>query len=244
VAATADVHCSHEREREVRAALDGVAEAADLLLLAGDLTTLGEPDQAALLGEICAELGVPTFAVLGNHDWHAGRHEQVSAELVARGVQVLEGTHTCSTLAGQKVGIAGVKGFVGGFAGHSHLADFGEPALRELYLVAGEEARALDRGLREIALCPLRIAVLHYSPTADTLLGEPDGIWAFLGSDRLAAPIAEHEPDLVVHGHAHAGSFAGAIASVPVYNVSMAVLKQGYAVFELTVRERASAALH
>jgi uncharacterized protein len=95
-----------------------------------------------------------------------------------------------------------------------------------------------------VTLCPLRIVLLHYSPTRETLVGEPDGIWAFLGNDRLAAPILQHEPDLVLHGHAHAGSFAGAIGDVPVRNVSMMVLDAGYTVFELQPRERESAALH
>ncbi len=244
MAATGDVHCSPEREQEVQAALTGVAEAADLLLLAGDLTTYGQPEEAATLARVCAAIPIPCFAVLGNHDWHCDHHDEVVAELSGGGIEVLEARSTCLRAAGQSVGIVGTKGFVGGFAGHSHIDDFGEPAFRELYRATSCEVQALDRGLREIALCDIRIVLLHYSPCADTLVGEPEGIWAFLGSDRLAAPIVEHEPDLVVHGHAHAGTFRGMVGEVPVYNVSMATIQRGYTIFELHARGRASATIH
>jgi Icc-related predicted phosphoesterase len=228
----------------VRDALTGVAAAADLLLLAGDLTSLGQPQEAAALARICAELAIPTYAVLGNHDWHADRHDELLAELAAGGIVVLEGTSATAKVDGCGVGIVGTKGFIGGFSGHSHLDDFGEPALRHLYREASRDVQALDDGLTAVALCPLRIVLLHYSPTRETLAGEPEGIWAFLGNDRLAAPILQHEPDLVLHGHAHAGAFAGAIGDVPVRNVSMQVLGSGYEVFELHPHERASATMH
>jgi Icc-related predicted phosphoesterase len=239
VAATADVHCDAECAEEVGAALEDAARNADVLILAGDLTTHGRPEEAEMLGEVCARLEVPVIAVLGNHDWHCDRRDEVVAALTGRGVCVLDGEATRMSIAGHDVGIVGVKGFIGGFPG-SHLSDFGEPALRDLYRMTGDEVDALDRGLREIALCPIRIVVLHYAPTAETLVGEPEGIWTFLGSDRLAAPILEHEPDLVVHGHAHAGTFEGRIAGVPVHNVSMFVMDEPYAVFDLQGRVRAS----
>jgi Icc-related predicted phosphoesterase len=244
VAALGDLHCGPEREAEVARVLHSAAGDADVLLLAGDLTSYGLPEEAACLSRICAELQVPTLAVLGNHDWHAGRHDELVAELSAGGLQVLEGKSSIVSAGGCEVGIAGTKGFVGGFAGHSHLDDFGEPSLRALYREASADADALDAGLREIALCRVRIALLHYSPTRDTLAGEPDGIWVFLGNDRLAAPIVAHEPDLVLHGHAHDGAPKGLIGEVPVYNVSMGRLARGYEVFELQARERASATLH
>jgi Icc-related predicted phosphoesterase len=215
-----------------------------VLLLAGDLTSLGRPEEAASLARVCSSLEVPTFAVLGNHDWHSNRHDELVAELAGGGIHVLEGSAVRLDVNGCDLGIVGTKGFVGGFSGHSHLDDFGEPALRDLYREAGRDVEALERGLAEVALCPVRVVLLHYSPTRETLVGEPDGIWAFLGNDRLAAPILQHEPDLVLHGHAHAGSFAGAIGEVPVRNVSMLVLDTGYKVFELAPREAASAALH
>jgi Icc-related predicted phosphoesterase len=125
-----------------------------------------------------------------------------------------------------------VKGFVGGFSG-SHLPDFGEPLLREVYRETSREVEALDRGLREIATCPTRIVLLHYAPIVATIAGEQPGIYSFLGTDRLAAPIVEHEPDLVLHGHAHAGTFQGAIGNTPVYNVSVPVMQRDFWLFEL-----------
>jgi uncharacterized protein len=131
---------------------------------------------------------------------------------------------------------------VGGFPG-SHLPDFGEPLLRTVYGETTRDVEALDRGLREIALCPTRIVLLHYAPLEQTIAGEPPGIWAFLGTDRLAAPIAEHEPDLVLHGHAHAGTFEGAIGDSPVYNVSVPVMERDFWLFELDARP-ATRAIH
>ena len=99
--------------------------------------------------------------------------------------------------------------------------------------VQAQSIEAIHRGLQEIAHCPVRIVLLHYAPTADTLLGEPEGIWTYLGCDRLATPIAEHRPDVVLHGHAHAGSFEGAIGTVPVYNVAVHVTGRDFYVFDL-----------
>lgn len=244
VAAMADLHCDAQTAPEVREKLAAAAGASDLLLLAGDLTTCGEPEQSAALAEACAGLPVPVVAVLGNHDWHAGRCEEVLGTLREGGVRVLQGEALCIHLAGMDVGVVGAKGFVGGFSDHSHIADFGEPALRELYRLTSLEVQALERGLHEVELCAVRIVLLHYAPTSQTLVGEPDGIWSLLGSDRLAAPILEHEPDLVVHGHAHAGSLKGAIGSSPVYNVSLPVLEGDCEIFELHPRERTAATLH
>ncbi len=222
------------------AALDGQA---DIVLLAGDLTTLGEPDQGRVLAEACSRLDVPVFAVLGNHDWHAARAEELTAVLEEGAVQVLDRDWAICQAGGADVGVVGVKGFVGGFPG-SHLPDFGEPLLREVYGETSRDVEALDRGLREIALCSTRIVLLHYAPVTDTIVGEAPGIWAFLGSDRLAAPIAEHEPDLVLHGHAHGGTFQGQVGSVPVYNVSVPVIERDFWLFELDVSASARSAIH
>ena len=217
--------------------------AADLVLLAGDLTTHGEPEQAAVLAKACSELEVPVFAVLGNHDWHVNRRDELVAALSEGGIRVLDRDWAMCEAAGAEVGIVGVKGFVGGFPG-SHLPDFGEPSLRSIYRETGREVEALDQGLREIALCPTRIVLLHYAPTEATIVGEPPGIWGYLGTDRLAAPIAEHEPDLVLHGHAHSGTFEGAIGGVPVYNVSVPVIGRDFWLFELDVSARARTPIH
>lgn len=243
VAATGDVHCCEERVAGLAEAFAGVARVADVLLVAGDLTTHGEPRQAAGFAAICRRLELPVFAVLGNHDWHVDRRDDVAAELAAGGIEVLEGASAQVRVAGRRVGIAGAKGFVGGFSGASALlADFGEPALRQLHRITTREVQALERGLREIEDCELRIVLMHYSPTSETLVGEPEGIWPFLGSERLAGPIARHRPDIVFHGHAHAGRERGAVGGVPVYNVSMAAMDRPYTVFELGVREGVRAA--
>lgn len=231
IAAAGDMHCSPanaERVTEAFAALEGDC---DLLLLAGDLTTHGQPEQAQILAEAVGPLDVPTYAVLGNHDWHCNQADDISAIWEEAGITVLERRAETLCVEEVEVGIVGMKGFVGGFPG-SHLPDFGEPLLREVYRETSADVRALDEGLKEIAHCPLRIVLLHYAPCTATLVGEPEPIWTMLGNDRLAAPIAEHEPDLVLHGHAHAGTFEGRIGAVPVYNVSVPVLKQAFWVFE------------
>jgi Icc-related predicted phosphoesterase len=243
VAAAGDVHCRADRREEAIATFARLRDRADLLLLAGDLTTHGAPDEAAVLADAVRDVGMPVFAVLGNHDWHLNRHDEVVAALREGGITVLERDWATCDVGDVEIGIVGTKGFVGGFPG-SHLPDFGEPLLREVYREGSREVEALDRGLREIALLPLRLVLLHYSPTAETLAGEGEGIMTFLGTDRLAAPIAEHEPTLAVHGHAHAGSFSGTIGTVPVYNVSVPVIGKGFHVFELRVPDQVAAPIH
>jgi Icc-related predicted phosphoesterase len=243
IAAAGDLHCRESHRAEVRESFAALRGKADLVLLAGDLTMHGQPDEAAVLAEACEQAGLPVFAVLGNHDWHAGRQEEITAVLEQSGVTVLERSFAICEAAGVETGIVGAKGFVGGFAG-SHLPDFGEPTLRAVYAETSAEVEALDRGLRAVAVCPLRIVLLHYAPTASTLEGEPGGIWAFLGTDRLAAPIAEHYPDLVVHGHAHAGRFEGSVGSVPVFNVSVPVMRQDFWIFELSGVAPSAAPVH
>jgi Icc-related predicted phosphoesterase len=167
----------------------------------------------------------------------------VAAALAAGGIDVLDREHRVLDVDDAEVGIVGCKGFVGGFPG-SHMPDFGEPLLREVYAEGMREVDALDAGLREIALCPFRIVLLHYSPATETLEGERRDIWAFLGSDRLAVPIREHAPDLVLHGHAHAGTFAGHVDEVPVHNVSVPVMGEDFWVFEMTGPRRRPSELH
>ena len=243
IAAAGDIHCDAARAPSLVASVEQLEGEADLLLLAGDLTTLGEPDQVAPLAEACGRLSIPVVAVLGNHDWHADRAGELTSVLEGQRVRVLERA-SCeveiASAGGVNVGIVGLKGFMGGFAG-SHLPDFGEPLLRRVYAETTDDVDALERGLREIALCPVRIVLLHYAPTCETIVGEPEGIWPFLGCDRLAAPIAQHEPDLVLHGHAHAGTFQGEIGASPVYNVAVPVTGRDFWLFELDVPEVARA---
>jgi Icc-related predicted phosphoesterase len=244
IAATGDIHLGREGDQDRWArAFAGLRDRVDLVLLAGDLTTHGEPEQGAMVAAAARELDVPVLAVLGNHDWHANRHDELVAALRAGGVDVLERDHRMLELCGTEVGIAGCKGFGGGFEG-AHIPDFGEPLMRSLYAESIHEAGALDEALRAIALCPFRIALLHYAPITATLKGERSDIWPFLGTDRLAAPLREHRPDLVLHGHAHAGTFAGALGGVPVYNVSVPVLGEDFWVFEMTGARRIPSEVH
>jgi uncharacterized protein len=232
VAAAGDVHCDEVNRDEIERAFARIEGRVDAILLAGDLTTYGELEQGELLAEICAPLETPVYAVLGNHDWHCNHAAELAAVLEAAGVRMVDRGHAIQELDDTRLGIAGVKGFVGGFP-DSALPDFGEPLLRQVYAETTAEVDALAASLAAIAGCDYRIALLHYAPTASTLEGEPRGIYAFLGSDRLAAPILEQHPDLALHGHAHVGAFQGAVGDVPVYNVSMPSLARDFFVFEL-----------
>jgi len=236
IAAAGDVHASEATRDRIAEAFERVQEEADLVLLAGDLTTHGEVGQALVLADACRDLAVPVCAILGNHDLHLGNGDEISAVLREAGVKMLERATAVYELDGLDVGVVGAKGFVGGFPG-SALPDFGEPLLRRVYAETTSEVDAIAHGLQEVAPCALRIVLLHYAPTSDTLHGEPEGIWTYLGCDRLALPIAEYRPDVVLHGHAHAGSFEGAIGPVPVYNVAVHVTGRDFYVFELGPHE-------
>src|SRR3712207_2522157 len=153
VAAAGDIHCGDVNRDQVATAFQAIAKDADLILLAGDLTTHGEPEQGEILAAAVREIDVPVVAVLGNHDLHAGRRDELVAVLEEAGIELLDRGHTTHTVGECKVGVAGVKGFVGGFRGRG-LPDFGEPSLRAVYDETSAEVDALAEGLREIATCP------------------------------------------------------------------------------------------
>jgi Icc-related predicted phosphoesterase len=232
IAAAGDIHSSEPLRERIAHSFAALRGRADLVLLAGDLTTHGEPEQAAVLADAVCDLGLPVVAVLGNHDHHANRSDDVVAVLRDAGVRVLSRDFAILEVGGADVGVVGTKGFVGGFPG-AELPDFGEPLLREVYRETTREVDAIEAGLEAVAGCHRRIVLLHYAPVQETLVGEPETIWAFLGSSRLAAPIGAHRPDLVLHGHAHRGSFTGAIGDVPVHNVAVHVTGDEFAFFEL-----------
>src|SRR5512134_282691 len=231
IAAVGVLHASEEHRERLERAFGELA-GADLILLAGDLTTHGLVDEAVVLADACRRAEAPVLAVLGNHDHHAGRAAAIGETLAEAGVLVLDGGHAVLEVAGTEVGVVGTKGFVGGFPG-AEIADFGERLLRDVYAETSREVAALEAGLEAVAGCDKRLVLLHYAPVSETLVGEPEGIWAFLGSGRLAGPIGAHRPDAVFHGHAHHGRPLAAIGTVPVHNVARQVLAGDFLVVRL-----------
>ena len=241
VAAVGDVHVGVDSRGRLRPGFENIADRADVLLLAGDLTRCGAPEEALVLTEELAGIGVPVVAVLGNHDHHAGRVKDVVAALRSGGVVVLDGASTVVEVRGCRLGIAGSKGFGGGFAGACG-SDFGEPEMKAFV----GHTKALAERLHD-ALASLdtdyRVALLHYSPVPDTLAGERLEIFPFLGSYLLAEAIDKAGADLVVHGHAHGGSEKGVTAGgVHVRNVAQPVIRQSYALYCLGESDSAPAA--
>ena len=232
VAAAGDIHCAEPLRERLARAFAELHGQADVVLLAGDLTTHGEPEEAAVLADACRPLDLPVYAVLGNHDFHVNRCDELVDVLEGAGITVLQRSFAVHEVGGVELGIVGGKGFVGGFPG-AELPDFGEPLLREVYAETTREVEALEAGLEEISGCHRRVVLLHYAPIPETLVGEPETIWAFLGSSRLAQPIGAHRPDLVLHGHAHRGSKTASLGPVPVHNVAVHVLGKDFEIFEL-----------
>ena len=230
VAAVGDIHASEEHRDHLERSFGELD--ADVVLLAGDLTTHGLVEEAAVLADACARTAAPVLAVLGNHDHHNGLAGDIAATLENAGVDVLDRAHIVLEVAGMEVGVVGTKGFVGGFPG-AEIPDFGERLLREVYAETSQEVQALEAGLEAVAGCDRRLVLLHYAPVSETIVGEPEGIWAFLGSGRLAVPIGAHRPDAVFHGHAHHGRRTGAIGTVPVHNVARHVLDGDFLVTRL-----------
>jgi Icc-related predicted phosphoesterase len=232
VAAIADVHFSEDSSGTLRAHWSRLHEVADLLLIGGDLTTHGSANQAAVLGNELEVVAIPVVAVLGNHDYHADQERRVRSELERRGAIVLEGEHVTFTINGQTIGVAGTKGFGGGFAGASGSA-FGEPEMKAFIHHTRRLAAQLEENLR-VLQTDYRIALLHYSPVKDTLAGERLEIYPFLGSYLLAEAIDAAGADLVVHGHAHHGAEKGVTArGIPVRNVALPLLRSAYSLYNL-----------
>ena len=230
VAAAGDLHVGVDSVGRLRPLLTDLASDADLFLLAGDLTHRGRPEEAKVLAAELDGLGVPTVAVLGNHDYHSDDQDAVTKVLEDAGITVLEGTAVVLRVGDRRVGVAGTKGFGGGFAGAS-ASDFGEPEMKAFVGQTRKLARRLERALATLR-ADRRIALLHYSPVAETLAGEPREIYPFLGSYLLAEAVDRAGADLVVHGHAHRGSPSGMTpGGVPVRNVAVPVIGCAYQVF-------------
>jgi len=223
VAVLADTHCSKGAQGALQPLLASVRESADLLLIAGDLTDHGLPEEAHILAHELAGLRLPVVTVLGNHDFESGKEHEVREILTAAGVLVLDGDGI--EVAG--VGIAGVTGFGGGFGKYS-LAPWGEPVIKQFVHAAVEEALKLERALARLRT-PSVVVLMHYAPIRQTVEGEPLEIYPFLGSSRLEEPLNRYPVTMVFHGHAHRGVADGATTGgVPVYNVSMPLLSRAH----------------
>jgi Icc-related predicted phosphoesterase len=218
-AVVGDIHVTKDSAGRLRGFFAQASEAADALLLCGDLTDYGTAEEAHVLVEELAAVKVPIVAVLGNHDYESGTPEVVVDALTHAGVRVLDG-EACE-IAG--VGIAGAKGFAGGF-GRGSLGAWGESVIKLFVKEAQQEAMKLESALAKLRT-PHRIALLHYSPIAGTVAGEPVEIFPFLGSSRLEEPLLRYPVNAIFHGHAHRGTLEGrTINGVPVYNVARPLL--------------------
>jgi Icc-related predicted phosphoesterase len=220
VAALGDFHCAKTSQGQFRPLLEQAAAAADVLLLCGDLTDYGLTEEAQLLARELTGVKVPMLGVLGNHDYEAGKQAEISKILTDAGVVMLDGdAHEV-----QGVGFAGVKGFCGGF-GRGALGAWGEAAIKQFVHEAVNEALKLESALARLRTAS-RIGVLHYAPVPDTVEGEPREIFAYLGSSRLAEPLGRYKVTAVFHGHAHRGTPEGRLGDIPVYNVSLPLLRR------------------
>jgi Icc-related predicted phosphoesterase len=232
VAAIGDVHYSEDSGGRLRDYWSGIHEVADLLLIAGDLTTHGAAEQAEVLARDLEAVQVPIAVVLGNHDYHSDQARAVRGEMERRKIIVLDGESVTLSINGSTVGIAGTKGFGGGFAGASGSA-FGEPEMKSFIHHTEKLASRLEEELTRLDT-DYRIALLHYSPIKETLEGERLEIYPFLGSYLLAEAIDSAGADIVVHGHAHSGKEKGVTArGIPVRNVALPVLRHPYALYNL-----------
>jgi Icc-related predicted phosphoesterase len=232
IAAAGDVHFDRNSHNRLGQHFEGLDERADFLLLAGDLTQTGHPEEVRVLADDLRRCPVPVIAVLGNHDYHVDQVEQVLWILNDAGVTILEGNSTILEINNQKVGIAGAKGFGGGFVGASG-SDFGEPEMKVFMRHSRNHARILENAIKEME-ADYKIALLHYSPTTQTLIGEKKEIYPFLGSYFLAEAVDYGKADICFHGHAHAGVERGETpGGCPVRNVAQPVIRHAFNIYTL-----------
>jgi len=225
VAAISDVHCKLDSKQGLRPVFDQIAGEADVLLVCGDITHLGLPEEACVFLEQAVPVlnKIPVICVLGNHDFESGKQDALWEQLSGAGLIMMDG----DSLQIYGVGFTGVKGFGGGF-GRMAVHPWGEKVIKDFVKEADIEAEKLESGLSKLDLGP-RIVVMHYAPIRATVAGEPPELFPFLGSSRLEDPLNRFAVTAVFHGHAHHGSFKGKTdANIPVYNVSVAVLKQRF----------------
>ena len=224
VAAMGDLHVTRSAQGVYQSLFAQANDEADILVLCGDLTDYGLPEEARVLAQdLRTSVKVPVIGVLGNHDFESGKEAEVAEILRDAGVTLLDGdAHEV-----EGMGFAGTKGFAGGF-GRATLGAWGEQAIKLFVKEALDEALKLEAALARLRT-ERRIVILHYSPIEETVIGEPEQIFAFLGSSRLEEPLNRYSVDAIFHGHAHHGTFEGRTASgVPVYNVSLPLLKSAF----------------
>ncbi|HZP85812.1 MAG TPA: metallophosphoesterase [Burkholderiales bacterium] len=222
-AAVGDTHCTKESGGSLRGLFAQASQQADALLLCGDLTDYGLPDEARVLAEELGAARVPIVAVLGNHDFESDAQDQVRRILTDAGVHMLDG-EACEI---HGVGIAGAKGFAGGY-GRSTLGAWGERAIKLFVNEAIQETLKLESALAKLRT-PERLVLLHYSPIAATVQGEPVEIFPFLGTSRLEEPLIRYPVSAILHGHAHRGTLEGkTVNGTPVYNVAMPLLRRSF----------------
>jgi Icc-related predicted phosphoesterase len=223
LAAIGDIHCTKTSRGTLQPLFEQIADSADVLLLCGDLTDYGLPEEAQILTKELSTTKIPTIAVFGNHDYESGKQDELQQILTDAGAIVLNG-EACEI---EGIGFAGVKGFAGGF-GRGALGPWGEESIKGFVREAVDEALKLESALAKLHV-EQRVAILHYSPVQNTVEGEPPEIFPFLGSSRLEEPLNRYSVSAVFHGHAHAGSPEGCTSSnIPVYNVSMPLLKRSF----------------
>jgi Icc-related predicted phosphoesterase len=220
LAAVADIHLAAENhERDVRQ-FSPVNDLADVLVIAGDFTNHGMPEEMRAVLGLVEQIRIPIIAVLGNHDHESGHQDELAGMLRLAGVYLLDGQ--CHEIDG--VGFAGTKGFCGGFAPYE-LMPFGEQGIKTFVEVAEREAIKLDYALAQTQ-AQKKVAITHYAPIKETIVGEPEPIFPFLGSSRLERAIETHRPVLALHGHAHKGTFSAETRSgIRVCNVALPLLR-------------------
>ena len=220
LAAVGDTHIRKTSQGALKSVLAPLSDAADVLLLCGDLTDYGLPEEAQVLAKELSAIDIPMVGVLGNHDYESGQAAEVCRILTDAGVKLLDGESV--EIGG--VGFAGAKGFAGGF-GRGTLGAWGEPAIKSFVQEALDETRKFESALARLRT-RRRVALLHCSPVCATVQGEPAEIYSWLGTSRLEEPLNRYPVDVVFHGHAHYGSPEGRTqAGVLVFNVALPLLR-------------------
>ncbi|GEM65985.1 metallophosphoesterase family protein [Sphingobacterium faecium] len=225
IAAMADIHIRISDKGKLRDIFEELNETADVLAICGDLTDTGDEEEAVVLGEELKALRIPVLGVLGNHDYEKGRQKIIKQILTDHHMTILDG----ESIVLADVAFAGVKGFGGGFDQYM-LSIFGEDMMKEFVHEAVNESLQLDRALTRLEQdyphLP-KAVLLHYAPIKDTVVGEPEQLFPFLGSSHLAEPLTRRQVAIAFHGHAHGGTLSGHTTSeIPVYNVALPVLKR------------------